>query len=121
MAHYNDIVSEDGRINQRALMAVAAAKAKAEREACRKIGWERAWHDVMRAALRTVWDVAIAARTSALARAETAALPAQERLARQCDLKAELAETALPPRHEEALSHQKRAAEIRRPSLQEAA
>lgn len=113
MYSYRDIVSEDGHINPRALMAVAVATAKFERGGCRKIGWERSWQEVMGEALKSVWESARVARACALARAEIAKLPKQERLARQFDLKAELAETAIPPRRDEARKYRAHAHDVR--------
>lgn len=113
MYSYQDIVSEDGQVNPRALMAVAVATARFEREGCRKIGWERSWQEVMGEALKSVWESARVARACILTRAEIAKLPTQERLARQFDLKAELAETAIPPRRDEARSYRTQAHDVR--------
>ena len=117
MHHYRDIVSEDGQINPRALMAIAVAQARFEREGCRKIGWERSWQDVMSASLRLVWESARVARACALARVEVATLPKREQVARQFDLKAELAETAIPPRNAEARRYRTHAQEVRAASI----
>jgi hypothetical protein len=113
MYTYRDVVSEDGQINLRALMVVAVIKARSEREGCRKIGWERPWRDVLRFSLRLVWEGARIARACAVARAEIAVLPQYEQIARRFELKAELAENALPPRSVEAQKYHKFAREAR--------
>lgn len=113
MYRYRDIVSEDGRINPRALMTVAVAKARFEREGCRKIGWERPWQEIMACVLRLIWDSVRVTRACALARVEIAKLPKQEQFARRFDLKAELVETAIPPRNVEAQQYRARAREFR--------
>lgn len=121
MPHYSDTITADGQINARAIMQCAVVKARHERAQAAKIGWDRSWNAVMAAALKEVWAVAKSMKLSRQRHAEVAALPPAEQQARGFEIKADLAESAIPPRDGEAKQFRAQAAAARYADMRSAA
>jgi hypothetical protein len=100
-------VRADLTFDRAVIMAIALSRTRASTPPPGR--WRRWLADE----LRLVWGSALALRAARRAEAEIAALTVTERAARQCELKAALAESAIPSRPDEAAALREQAAAIR--------
>jgi hypothetical protein len=100
-------VRADLTFDRAVIMAIAVSRTRASAPPAGR--WRRWLADE----LRLVWGSALALREARRAAAEIAALTVTERAARQCELKAALAESAIPSRVAEAAALREQAAAIR--------
>jgi hypothetical protein len=101
------MVRADLTFDRAVIMAIAVSRTRASAPPPRR--WRRWLADE----LRLVWGSALALRDTRRAEVEIAALSVTERAARQCELKAALAESAIPSRPAEAAALREQAAAIR--------
>ena len=104
-ATYSDLKSSiraTGRFDLRLIMVLAAQKARQERDAYARLNIRRSYGKVLSDELRIVWQVAKTAMDGLATDRMIAAASPAERAARGFELRAEMAETSIPPCAERA-------------------
>lgn len=116
MATWNDLansIHNTGEIDANLVLDIAEARAHREFEAWEKVGLPRSWAKCFAEAVTLTLTSAQTIRDNEIAMRLRAALPASEQWARTAELQAEIAETAIPPRHAEAAWLRRKAAALR--------
>ena len=104
------------QIDPAAVTALAVERAQREQKECAAIGWKRSWADVLDWAMTLTMTEASSALDGALADRERSGITVTELRARAADLYATLAESAIPPRKDEAARFRAEAAALRAPA-----
>jgi hypothetical protein len=104
-------VRADLSFDRAVIMSIALARTRANSPPAGR------WREWFGDELRLVWGSALALRQSRRAQALSATLTPVERSARNRELRAEIAETAIPSRPAEAAELRREAAAIRVPSV----
>jgi hypothetical protein len=108
-----DSIRKTLTIDPAAVIEIAACRARQEHRACAAMGWHRSFLACAEWSFGLTWAEAETVRDNAIACAERAKLSPIERWARTAELHAEIAETAIPPRHAEAAQLREGAAALR--------
>jgi len=112
-ADLRDAVRASGRFDRRHVMAVALRRARIERDAFMAMGLPQPWPILLAHELRLTWQVAKIAMDGLVAERIRARLSLAERTARALELRADLFDSAIPPRPVEAEALRAQAAAVR--------
>ena len=102
-----------GTFNRRTIMEIAIGRTRYEIKAFAALGLRRTWRQEFGHQLRLVWQVAKTAMDSLVTERMLSAASPAERAARQLELRAEIAETSIPPRSARAAELRETAAVCR--------
>lgn len=115
---YHDLVCPlTGAIDAGAVFNLALCRARNERIGSARIGWHRKWSDVFPEALRQIEQTAHNMREAILDRQDFDAQTPDRRTVGNLMTRAEIAESAIPPRPDEAAELRARAERIAIPFL----